>query len=258
MMRRLALWMGSFALVGCVSSAPAPLSVPVPQMTTPIPARSTPDVAPRRTTVPPRQAAAATLDSLPSRDALEVLASIPEPIAGSTPSGSVPVPARTSVTDPTSPPASSPPSTPEPITPRDSVTGPIRAIDHSVPVPAPTRPMGDDPDVPVTMPSVEPLQSPPPPSTPPPSTPVAPVMPTSAEAVWRLQVGAPSELEKAEVTRRAAESQLLVAFVIEHEAGLHKVRSSGRLLREVAERLRTRAIDSGFAGAFLLRQPASR
>jgi len=50
---------------------------------------------------------------------------------------------------------------------------------------------------------------------------------------------------------------LLAPFVIEREGALHKVRSQGGLLREDAERLRARAADSGFEGAFLLRAPGA-
>lgn len=237
-------------LTGCAALMPAPAppaapasaaaedrsAIPVPALTRPRPV--------------PAAAAPVAVDSLPSRDALEVLASIPEPIAGA----AAPAPA-TPASPAAPPPAEVPPAAPAM---RDSVTEPIEAVDHSVPVPEPTRPLGDDPDAPPLI--IPPAQPPPPAAAdtartaPAPATPAPP----ASAGEWRVQVGAPAEADKAESTRRAAESILLLPFVVEREGGLHKVRTRDRLGREAAERLRQRAMDSGFAGAFLLRQADAR
>lgn len=254
MRRAAAAALAALLAAGCAASGPPPVPVPVPRAVAAPDSGAIPVPAPRRPATV-RASAPAALDSLPSRDALEVLASIPEPIQGSTP---VPLPV------PTVPPVVSPPApepAPEPAL-GDSVTQAVTAIDHGVPVPSPTRPMGDDPDAPVSMPTTEPVN----PATPPavPAAPVSPPAPSddgaasAADSVWRVQVAAPAERDKAEHMRDAARSLLLVPFVIEREGGLHKVRSEQRLPREVAERLRARAVGSGFVGAFLLRQPVPR
>ena len=248
--------LAALLLVGCASIAPPPAPAPVPGTSSP--ATPDPDVipvpAPRRVAAA-RAASSAAVDSLPSRDAVEVLATIPEPIAGSTPA---PLPVAP-VPTPASPPA---PDTTPGLALRDSVTSPVAAIDHGVPVPSPTRPMGDDPDAPVSMPTAEPVNPAPPPRVPAESTTPAAtaveVAPAAADSVWRVQVAAPAERDKAENMRDAARSLLLVPFVIEREGGLNKVRTEQRLPREAAERLRARAVGSGFVGAFLLHQPVPR
>jgi len=44
---------------------------------------------------------------------------------------------------------------------------------------------------------------------------------------------------------------------VDHEAGRYKVRSRDCLTRAAAEKLRARANDSGFQGAFLVRTPVT-
>jgi hypothetical protein len=68
-------------------------------------------------------------------------------------------------------------------------------------------------------------------------------------------VAAPAEREEAEAKRSAAESLLLVPMVIETERSLHKVRTRDCFERSTADRLRERAVDSGFDGAFPLGVP---
>ena len=56
--------------------------------------------------------------------------------------------------------------------------------------------------------------------------------------------------QEAELKRQAAESVLLVPFAIDHEKQRYKVRNRDCLTREAADRLRRRAIQSGFDGTF--------
>jgi len=250
-------------LTGCAASVPPPASTPPPATPTADPAIPVPAVTPVRQVTGTTRAA--EVDSLPSRDAVEVLATLPEPLATAP---------ATPATRPTpTPPRPATPSSdtlprvtaePEPLVLRDSVTTPVAAIDHGVPVPSATRAMGDDPaDSSITVvldPPTTPAVTPTTPASPPPSTtaPTNPPTTAAADSVWRVQVAAPAERDKAERLRAAASSVLLVPFVIEREGALHKVRSQGRLVREAAERLRARAADSGFDGAFLLRQAEPR
>ena len=67
---------------------------------------------------------------------------------------------------------------------------------------------------------------------------------------WRVQIAAPVKRAEAEKKRAAAESLLLLPVVVEHEAGLWKIRTRDCFERSVADGIRTRAKGSGFAGAF--------
>lgn len=67
-------------------------------------------------------------------------------------------------------------------------------------------------------------------------------------------MAAPPEPERAQALRAAAESQLDLAWVVERERGLHKVRTRDCLGAEAADRLRRRAEAAGFAGAFRFRR----
>jgi hypothetical protein len=73
-----------------------------------------------------------------------------------------------------------------------------------------------------------------------------------------LQVAAPAERDKASSRHDAAQSLLLVPMVIERESGLYKVRSRDCMTRAAADALRRRAIDSGFAGSFVIRSKPPR
>jgi len=113
-----------------------------------------------------------------------------------------------------------------------------------VPVPAPTRSLGDPAGA---RPSAA-LPESPGAGTAPSSAPAAPAVPP--DSCWRVQVLAPPEADRADRMAEAARSQLLVPFVVEREDGLFKVRSRDCLAPLVANDLRRRAIESGFEGAF--------
>lgn len=123
---------------------------------------------------------------------------------------------------------------PEPLAPGERVPPPdsgASAGGAEIPTPAPTRAMGEAPGAPAVEEA-------------PPAAASAP------DTCWRVQVGAPATAEEAEQRRKAAESQLVVPFVVETDRGLFKVRTRDCVGRAAALALRDRAIDSGFAGAF--------
>jgi len=194
------------------------------------------------------QAAPGIVDSLPSADALAVLESIPEPLSAGE---RVPAPTRPAAPDSAA---------------GDSATaraGGAEPDTAGVPIPAPTRPLGDRPggllraaDTLSTAPGVSPSGAAPSPasaagagasggST---GAKIAP-----ADSCWRVQVAAPPEAEKAATLREAAQSQLLIPMTIDVEKGLYKVRTRNCLGSDTADRLRRRALDAGFAGAFRFR-----
>lgn len=70
------------------------------------------------------------------------------------------------------------------------------------------------------------------------------------DTCWRVQIGAPDEKEKGEGLRSAAESLLLVPMVVEAEGGLFKVRTRDCMSRSAGDAVRHRALDTGFQGAF--------
>src|SRR5206468_1365373 len=153
---------------------------------------------------------AAVVDSTPSREALEVLGTIPEPI-----------PAAQRVRPPptATPPADTAASQPSP---------PSGVSEGSRPAPSPLA---------VSSPPARPA-------------PGSPRGSAASDTCWRVQVGAPTQREKAERLREAAESQLLAPMAIEREKGLFKVRSSSCLDRVAAQRLKERAVAAGFTRAF--------
>jgi hypothetical protein len=242
-------------LAGCAPIAYSPAGAP-PASAPPVAGRPA-ETAPPRPEPSPRSLA---VDSLPSAEAERVLASIPDPIAGSTR-----------------------PEAPRDTTRRRAVPAPEAAYDtlragatpeggvNGVPVPAPTRALGSDPS-----PALAPAESlaanpparpavPPPaaaasgaPQAPPPAS--APTSPPAAGAsatsdggpCWRVQVAAPAGRDEAESRRSASSSLLLVDMVIEPEKGLFKVRTRGCLGREAALALKQRALDSGFEGSFIV------
>ncbi len=76
------------------------------------------------------------------------------------------------------------------------------------------------------------------------------------DTCWRVQVAAPEEADRAEQLRAAAASLLLVPMVVEKEQGLFKVRTRDCLNGATATRLRGRAEETGFKGAFrFVRKP---
>jgi hypothetical protein len=88
---------------------------------------------------------------------------------------------------------------------------------------------------------------------------VAPAATESAAATgtWCVQVAAPEERAKAISRRDAAQSLLMLPFVIDHEGGLYKVRTRDTWNREAAEAIKQRALGSGFQGVFLVERSAS-
>lgn len=278
------------------TSSCAPLSVgqksmPVPaSSSTPVPAPTPPRSEPRREPV----RAFVVRDSTPSADAERVLATIPEPLS---PSQQVPPPRGTRTVTTPAPAAAYDTlrvnrtlTLPAPaaaydtlrVDPTRTVRAPESAYDtlrvertpenetSAVPVPSPTQPLGNNPGGTLTMPDT--LAAPPPaaapttvttsPSsaTPPPSTAMAGEAPAAKPAAgecWRLQIAAPVEQAKAESRRAAAQSLLMAPMVTKLEKGLYKVRTSECLTRDAAEALKSRAIGSGFTGAFVVNGAAA-
>lgn len=246
------------ALAACAPLAPAPSGSAPPPAPAPTGA-DTPVPGPTPATEPPRRATPApgamASDSTPSADAARVLATIPEPLGGTA-------------------------AVPPPASPARDTTRPARAVapeaghdtlrterpaeddGGAVPVPVPTTPLRS---APVTVaPETTATRPPPATSAPPPAqtapgspTPVSPPPPASGEC-WRVQVAAPATREEADSRMSAAQSLLLVPMVVEREKGLHKVRTRDCLSREAADGIRRRAIDSGFAGSFVVKGSAAR
>jgi len=199
--------------------------------------------------------AAPVADSLPSDVALQVLGRIPEPLTAEQQTAAparrapeaAPVAGRNAVPSAT-PMAGSPSAVvvpaPASTSPRDSAR--VSEGSGDVPVPAPTQP--------VTVPSSPTLVMPD--TLPPVRTTPTLDAPTSAAGSWCVQVAAPEERAKAESRRDAAQSLLLLPFVIETELGLHKVRTRDGWTREAAEAIKQRALGCGFEGVFLVDRAA--
>jgi len=232
----LAMLLALLALGGCATMPPAappasrPAAKPVPAA--PAPAAQTLDQKP----------VAAAIDSTPSRDAQEVLATIPDPLA---PGERVPALAPGE-------------RVPAPV-PSDSLTpATADSARAQIPVPAPTPVLGDRPTpvVEATPDSAaaEKPGTPPPataaPSAPPPAATGPPPGLVPPDTCWRVQVSAPAERVRAERYLAASQSQLLVPMVIEKEKGLFKVRTRDCMDGAAADALRRRAVDTGFTGAF--------
>jgi len=215
-------------LAGCASLAPvgSPAPGPAPAVTG-TPAAAVP--------VPVPAAAPGAIDSTTvSPDGQRVLDSIPEPLAAGE---RVPPPAAgLEMAAPAASYDSLRLATPPP------TDGP-----DAVPVPAPTQPLGDSPG------SIERSRAADSAAAAAAATaPAAPAAPSKAvsDTCWRVQVAAPAEQERAQSLRAAAESQLMVPFVVERDQGLWKVRSAGCLDGARSESLRRRADLAGFAGVF--------
>lgn len=217
----------SLALAGCANVPP--YAPPASRGSAPVP-RAAPASSPSPTpVVPALQPAAAAADSAPSRDALDVLATIPEPL---TPGERVPPPE---------------------VAPSSAAADDAGSAE--VPVPALTPVLGERP-LPVVVASAD--------STPPPASPAAraladppavplPGSPAAADTCWRVQIAASAERAKAERYLEAGRSQLLAPLQIEDERGLFKVRTRDCLSGSAADGLRRRALDAGFDGAFRFR-----
>jgi hypothetical protein len=182
------------------------------------------------------QAVAAAPDTVPSRDALDVLATIPEPLA---PGERVAAPAVTPV--------------PAPVDSAETAEAEPGSPD--VPVPAPTPVLGERPlpEVVASTDTTTPPASPAPPALANPPPPSGPGAPAVSDTCWRVQFAAPAEREKAERYLEAGRSQLLVPLVIEKDKGLFKVRTRDCLSGQAADGLRRRALEAGFDGAFRFR-----
>jgi hypothetical protein len=216
------------ALAGCASVPP--YASPTSHGPAPVP-RETPAVspAPVRAAAAPQPAAAAG-DSAPSRDALDVLSTIPEPLAPG---------------ERVAPPEVAPASA----APDDSGSA-------EVPVPAPTPVLGERP-LPDVVATADTTAAPVPPAAralaepaPAPGPGVAAV----TDTCWRVQIAASAERAKSERYLEAGRSQLLAPLQIENEKGLFKVRSRECLSGPAADGLRRRALDAGFDGAFRFRE----
>jgi len=195
-------------------AAPAPVAPP-PESPTPVPPVGT-TASGGTITI---HAAPTAVDSTPSKDALAVLSTIPDPLGASEPSDTVGVPV------------------PAPTQPLGDRSGSRATTALPETLATPKAPSSTAPSTP---------------SRPAPSaagaTPGAGT--ARADSCWRVQVAAPPERARAERMVDAARSQLLVPFVIEHEGGLYKVRVRDCLPAAAANDLRRRATASGFAGAF--------
>ena len=167
--------------------------------------------------------------TMPSRDALDVLATIPEPLA---PGERVPPPE---------------------VAPASADTDDTGSAD--VPVPALTPVLGERPlpgvvaatdtTAPPAFPAPRALVDPPP-------APGAGA-PAVTDTCWRVQIAASAERAKSERYLEAGRSQLLAPLQIEDERGLFKVRTRDCLSGSSADGLRRRALDAGFDGAFRFR-----
>jgi hypothetical protein len=214
-------------------SRPAPVDtstvIPVPNVRAPVPVGTTASGGTIRSTA----STAAVVDSSPSRDALRVLDSIPEPLPVAE---RVAAPTRAGV------------SAPAPEAAYDTLRtpGPSAADGDGVPVPSPTQPLGERPgerravDIPDSLLAAIAAGA----------RDTAAGAPAAPDTCWRVQFGAPDARPRAEALRAAAESQLLVPVVIEIEKKLHKVRTRDCLTRDAADRLAARAKATGLAGSF--------
>lgn len=219
------------------SPSPAATPAPTPAKVSPMPGTTVGTTA-SGGQITTTSSVPAVLDTLPSADAKAVLETIPEPL----PAGER-VPPRVPATR----------STPTPSTPADSVAAPPDSSkadgESDVPVPEPTRPLGERPS-PAAADSA-------PPASPHPNAPAAP--PSSAarpDSCWRVQVAAVPESERADKLRSAAESQLVVPCVVQKEGALYKVRTRDCEGAAAADLLRKRAVAAGFSGAFRFRDRA--
>jgi hypothetical protein len=180
---------------------------------------------------------------MPNSDANAVLQSIPEPLPASER-----VPART-------------PAVTETPDAHDSTTAPADSsgagTDADVPVPEPTRPLGDRPRPPLADSSAVSSPAATPSPAPAPAPPhAAPSTPAKPDTCWRLQVAAVPEADRADRLKRGAESQLEVACVVQKEKTLYKVRTRDCFDAAAVERLRARAKAVGLTGAFRFRDRA--
>jgi hypothetical protein len=244
--RILALAVLLAALAGC-ATIPPPAPAPPASGGHPAPPAPTPGTTVGTTASggtisvngapPPTGAhASAAVDSTPSPEAVAVLKTISEPLGGSTgPRASSQAPGASAPSS-VAPPAATP-----------STAAATADSAAAVPVPEPTQPLGDRPGSVASMPESSMAAAP---VAPAPDSTHTPAAATSPDSCWGVQVSAPPEKERADRLADAARSQLLIAMVVEKEAGLYKVRTRDCYSGPVAEDLRRRAVASGFEGAF--------
>ena len=215
------------ALAGCANVPP--YAPPASRGPAPVPRAMPASSAASGQVASAPQPVTATADSAPSRDALDVLATIPEPLA---PGERVPAPE---------------------VAPLSAAADDAGSAE--VPVPALTPVLGERP-LPEVVASTD--------TTSPPATPAARALmdpppgpgqsaPAAADTCWRVQIAASAERVKAERYLEAGRSQLLAPLQIENERGLFKVRTRDCLSGSEADGLRRRALDAGFDGAFRFR-----
>ncbi len=247
------------ALGGCATVPPPPFA---PVDTPPDTVRSEPSTlmptgrripTPVPTAVVPRSYAPA--DSLPSAEALALLDSIPEPLAPGERIRPRRRPAIAAIVD------SSAISREPAAAPADSSSEQGHA---DAPVPSPTQPLGDRPgalqrmlaaDSAATADSSARARGSSGASARPRGGASSAPAGSAPDTCFRVQVGAPAEVARANQLRDAAASQLLVPMVIEKESGLFKVRTRDCYTRESADRLRARAVGAGFKGVFRISGP---
>jgi len=194
--------------------------------------------------------ALATVDSSPSRDALAVLATLPEPLPESErvpPPGAAAAPApfrSDSAGEAGATGGGGAGSDSAAAATADTATATTDTARAGVPVPEPTVPLGEG-TAGAALPESALVPR------------VPPARPKAAEpdSCWRIQVGAPREQAKAQTRREAAASQLLVPFVVERERGRYKVRSRDCMDRAAAVALKDRARHSGFSGVYVIAAP---
>ena len=203
------------ALLGCAHAQapqPAPSSAPPSASSAPAPAPTPEATAPAQPAAPS-----------PHLEESEVitpdeLASIPDPVAGS----------------------SAAPIVEQPLNP-DAKPLPVAAAPTTTSAP----PLAEAPSTtPQSAPASEP-QSSVPPSSPPQSG-----APPAGAAVWRVQVFASPDRAQAERVARASSQKLGTTYVLAKDGDLVKVRLGSFVREEDAQALKERAVQSGYTGAF--------
>jgi hypothetical protein len=186
----------------------------------------------------------AVVDTQVSKEGQKVLQTIPDPLAKS---AQVPPPVIRIEADSTAA-LALPDSIESPVDSTESVEG----DSASVPAPEEVQVLGDF-TLPVAIPDslLAPAQN----SIPTGGfgavgTPVASDTPAAQDSCWGIQIAAPTEADRAETLRSAAQSLLLVPMKVEASGGRHRVQTRDCVSGEVAEKLRARALDSGFDGTF--------
>lgn len=195
------------ALLGC-SHAPAPQPAPTPAPPSASAPTPTPTPVPVETTAPAPHLEPSELITP------DELASIPDPVAGSS---AAPIEER-------------------PLNP-DAKPLPVAAAPTTTAAP---------PSAPEAAPSAT---AAPPGATTPQTSPNAPPA-SSSSALWRVQVFASPDRAQAERVAREAAQKLGEPYVLAKDGDLVKVRLGGFTREEDAQALRERAVQSGYPGAF--------